>query len=203
MRETSRIEKEAALEEAYMVGRSLPPLPGSTQYVPGVGDALSRVILVGEAPGASEDREGEPFVGKAGKLLTDSLENLGIPRESVYIVNTVGYRPPNNRKPTAEEISLHFPILNRVVEIINPIAMLLLGATALKAVTGSSHISSARGKELPSPWSCLVMATYHPSYVDYGGITKKDWSTSVEVFFETALERVLQSDQTRLKISSR
>lgn len=192
MERTSRSEKEAALREAYEVGRSLPPLNGSTQYVPGVGDVLSRVVLIGEAPGGDEDRLGEPFVGRAGKLLSVGLAEIGITRDMVFITNVVKYRPPNNRKPTDEEIHMHFPILNREVEIIQPVAVLLLGGTALKAVTGSTHISSSRGKALDSPWDTLVMATYHPSYVNYGGMKRQEWFEEVEKFFEAALKVLWQ-----------
>jgi uracil-DNA glycosylase family 4 len=182
-----RTRKEAALLEAHRVGRSLSPLNGSTQYVPGVGDVLSRVVLIGEAPGRDEDRLGEPFVGRAGKELNSALEIIGVPRESVYITNVVKYRPPNNRKPNDEEIHEWLPILNREIAIIEPIAVLLMGATALKAVVGSTHISSNRGKDLDSPWPCLVQATYHPSYINYGGISREEWRRDFEKFFERAL----------------
>jgi uracil-DNA glycosylase family 4 len=182
-----RQQKEAALQKTHEVGRSLPLYKGSIQYVPGIGDVQSRVVLIGEAPGSNEDRLGEPFVGRAGKELNAALEIHGIPREAVYITNVVKSRPPDNRKPTPEEISEWFPILNREVEIIEPVAVLLLGATALKAVTGSTHISSKRGVDLESQWPCLVQATYHPSYVLYGGITRKEWYTDFEKFFERAL----------------
>jgi uracil-DNA glycosylase len=194
-----RDQKLAALKEVHNVGRSLPPLEGSTQYVPGVGDVQSRVVLIGEAPGRDEDRQGEPFVGRAGKELNSALEILGIPRETVYITNTVKYRPPNNRTPTDEEIFEWFPILDQEIRVIDPVAILLLGRTALKAVTGTSHISSSRGKDLNSPWSCLVMATYHPSYICYGGIKREEWQSDLEKFFERALTFLLSPNTKDLQ----
>lgn len=187
-----RRRKTAALREVHQVGRSLPPLPGSHQYVPGVGDVQSRVVLIGEAPGSDEDRKGEPFVGRAGKELNSALEILGIPRETVYVTNVVKYRPPNNRKPTNQEIHDFYPILDQEVRIIEPVAVLLLGATALKAVTGSTHISSLRGHELTTIWPCLVMTCYHPSYILYGGIKREDWQKEIEKFFERALTFLIE-----------
>lgn len=186
-----RTRKEAALRDVYRVGRSLPPLNGSTRYVPGIGDVLSRVALIGEAPGGDEDRKGEPFVGRAGKLLDSALEIHGIPRESVFVTNVVKYRPPNNRDPFEDEIFDHLPILMKEIEIVNPVAVLLLGRIALKAVTGSSHISSSRGRELEAPWPALTMATYHPSYILYGGMKRADYFKEFETFFEKALHFVL------------
>lgn len=186
-----RDQKLAALKAVHDVGRSLPPLEGSTQYVPGVGDVQSRVVLIGEAPGRDEDRQGEPFVGRAGRELTSALEIFGIPRDTVYITNVVKYRPPNNRTPSDTEIYEWFPILDQEIKVIEPVAVLLLGRTALKAVTGSSHISSSRHRELESPWPCLVMATYHPSYICYGGIKREDWQADIEKFFEKALTFLL------------
>jgi uracil-DNA glycosylase len=184
---SERTRKEAALIDTYRVGRSLPPLNGSTQYIPGTGDVLSRVVLIGEAPGRDEDRQGEPFVGRAGKLLDSALETIGIPRNSIFLTNVVKYRPPDNRRPTDDEIYDHFPILLREIEIIDPVAVLLLGATALKAVTGSAHISSSRACTLSAPWSAMTMATYHPSFVNYGGMKREAWFAEIENFFETAL----------------
>jgi DNA polymerase len=184
---SDRARKEVALRQVHEVGSNLSPFPGSTQYVPGVGDVQSRVVLIGEAPGSDEDRTGKPFVGRAGKELNAALEILGIPRETVYITNVVKYRPPNNRKPTDQEIYDWFPILDQEIRIIEPVAVLLLGATPLKAVAKKSHITSSRGKDLDSPWPCLVMATYHPSYILYGGIKRDDWRREVENFFERAL----------------
>ena len=133
------------------------------------GNINSKIMIIGEGPGAQEDLEGIPFVGRAGKLLDKMLQAINLDRKKVYISNVVNYRPPSNRKPTDEEIARYFPYLLNHIEIINPKILLLLGSTALKAVIGDEQtISSARGKWLKkdigtaSPW---IIASFHPAFL--------------------------------------
>ena len=190
-----RDQKEAAIKKTHEVGRSLLPLDSSAQYVPGNGDVLSRVVLIGEAPGSEEDRAGKPFVGRAGKELNTALEIHGIPREAVYTTYVVKKRSPGNRRPTDEEIYDWFPVLDHEVKVIDPVAVLLLGATALKAVTGSTHITSARGRVLECNWPWLVMATYDPLLILNGGFSRDEWYRDFENFFEQALTFVLPHER--------
>jgi len=133
------------------------------------GNINSKIMIIGEGPGAQEDLEGIPFVGRAGKLLDKMLQAINLDRKKVYISNVVNYRPPSNRKPTDEEIARYFPYLLNHIEIINPKILLLLGSTALKAVIGDEQtISRARGKWLKkdigtaSPW---IIASFHPAFL--------------------------------------
>ena len=135
----------------------------------GDGNINSKIMIVGEGPGANEDAEGKPFVGRAGKLLDKMLEAIQLNRAKVYITNVVNYRPPENRKPTNEEIERYLPYLKSHIEIINPKILILLGSTALNTIIGNEKvISKARGiwtkKEIGSanPW---VIATFHPAFL--------------------------------------
>ena len=103
-------------------------------------------MLVGEAPGANEDK-GLPFVGRAGILLNKMLASIDLDRDKVYISNIVNYRPPENRKPNDEEIERYLPFITKHIEIINPKILVLLGSTAMSALIGNNEvISKARGK---------------------------------------------------------
>ena len=135
----------------------------------GDGNINSNIMLIGEGPGANEDAEGKPFVGRAGKLLNKMLEAIQLDRKKVYISNVVNYRPPNNRKPTEEEIERYLPYLKTHIEIINPKIILLLGSTALNALIGNEVvISKARGKWIQkqigtiTPW---IIASFHPAFL--------------------------------------
>ena len=112
------------------------------------GNINSKIMLIGEGPGAQEDREGLPFVGRAGKLLDKMLEAINLNRKKVYISNVVNYRPPQKiEDPTDQEIERYYPFLKLHIEIINPKILVLLGSTALNAIIGNEKvISKVRGK---------------------------------------------------------
>tara|TARA_Y100000590_G_C15682198_1_gene1000233 strand:- start:1388 stop:2038 length:651 start_codon:yes stop_codon:yes gene_type:complete len=133
------------------------------------GNMNSKIMLIGEGPGAQEDMEGLPFVGRAGKLLDKMLESINLNRKKVYISNVVNYRPPKNRKPTDEEIQRYYPFLKIHIEIINPKILVLLGSTALNAIVGSEEvISKMRGKWLKKKiGNCTldVIASFHPAFL--------------------------------------
>ena len=110
------------------------------------GNPKSKVMFIGEAPGANEDEEGLPFVGRAGMLLDKMLAAINLDRKKVYISNIINYRPPENRRPTDEEIKRYLPFITRHIEIINPKIIVLLGSTASKAIlTTNLSISKLRG----------------------------------------------------------
>ena len=135
----------------------------------GDGNIDSKIMIVGEAPGAQEDILGVPFVGRAGKLLDKMLESINLNRKKVYISNVINYRPPSNRRPSDEEIKRYLPHLIQHIEIINPKILLLLGSTALNAIIGNHEvISKARGKwngiqiGKTKPWT---IASFHPAFL--------------------------------------
>ena len=141
----------------------------ATNLVFADGNVNSKIMIIGEGPGANEDAEGKPFVGRAGKLLDKMLSAIKLDRTKVYISNVVNYRPPANRKPTEIEIERYLPYLKSHIEIINPKILVLLGSTALNTLIGSEVvISKARGqwiqKEIGSskPW---IIASFHPAFL--------------------------------------
>ena len=135
----------------------------------GDGNPSSSIMIIGEGPGANEDKEGKPFVGRAGKLLDKMLEAIKLNRKNVYISNVVNFRPPMNRRPTDEEINRYLPFLNKHIEIINPKILLLLGSTALNALIGNEVvISKARGRWVNKKIGNAnpeVIASFHPAFL--------------------------------------
>ena len=141
----------------------------ATNIVFGDGNISSKIMFIGEGPGAQEDAEGIPFVGRAGKLLDKMLESIKLNRSKIYISNVVNYRPPLNRRPTEIEIKRYLPFLKEHIEIINPKILVLLGSTALNTLIGNEVvISKARGKwiqrkiGLANPW---IIASFHPAFL--------------------------------------
>ncbi len=141
----------------------------------GKGNPKSDVVFVGEAPGATEDSMGEPFVGRAGELLTNMIERvLERPRSSVYISNIVKCRPPNNRTPTPKEALTCRPYIIKEIEIIKPKLIVALGSTAFRYLTNdNTPISKARGHFFTYN-NIHVLPTYHPSYLLRNPSAKRD-----------------------------
>ena len=129
----------------------------------------SSIMIIGEGPGANEDKEGKPFVGRAGKLLDKMLESIKLNRNNVYITNVVNYRPPNNRKPEPSEINRYSAFLREHITIIDPKILILMGSTAMEALFGQTlKISKERGiwKELiVNQTTYLTILTFHPAYL--------------------------------------
>ena len=133
------------------------------------GNPKSKIMLIGEAPGANEDQEGLPFVGRAGILLDKMLSAVNLDRKKVYISNIVNYRPPENRRPTEKEINRYLPFITKHIEIINPKILVLLGSTAMNAlIDNKTVISKMRGKGINKQFgNCKtsVIITFHPAFL--------------------------------------
>jgi uracil-DNA glycosylase len=165
-------QRIATLQEKVIVCTKCPHLAASRHTVVfGVGNASANLMFVGEAPGADEDLRGEPFVGRAGELLTRIIETMGFKRSDVYIANVLKCRPDmpqgssGNRQPTPEEMQTCLPYLRAQIEIIQPKVMVALGGVAMRGLFGTSDpMKSLRGR-----WHSFgdipVMATFHPSYL--------------------------------------
>ena len=151
---------------------------GCTQTVFGVGDEKADWLLVGEAPGADEDRLGEPFVGQAGRLLDNMLAAIGLKRgEDVYIANVLKCRPPGNRNPEPDEVAKCSPHLLRQIELIQPKLIVAMGRFAAQTLLGTdATVASLRGKVHRYAGVPLVV-TYHPAYLLRNLADKaKSWS---------------------------
>lgn len=140
---------------------------GRTRTVFGVGDRRAEWMVVGEAPGAEEDRQGEPFVGAAGQLLTAMLAAIELPRESVFIANILKCRPPQNRDPKPEEVAQCLPYLHRQVALVQPKIILAFGRVAAQNLLGSDQpLAQLRGAAHAfGPLNIPVVVTYHPAYL--------------------------------------
>jgi uracil-DNA glycosylase family 4 len=139
-----------------------------SKIVFGSGSPVASLVFVGEGPGADEDTQGQPFVGKAGQLLTKIIEAMGFQREDVYIANVVKCRPPGNRTPEPEEIAQCMPFLKAQIDLLNPKILVALGNVAARALTGQeATMSNMRGKFHSLTWNSKlpVMPTYHPAYL--------------------------------------
>ncbi|HEX8295521.1 MAG TPA: uracil-DNA glycosylase [Chthoniobacteraceae bacterium] len=168
----SKAARLAAFREPVLVCTKCPHLAASrTQVVFGVGNPDAELMFVGEAPGEDEDLQGEPFVGKAGQLLTKIIEAMGVKRADVYIANVLKCRPnmppgeSGNRKPRQDEMQTCLPYLRTQIDIIQPRALVALGATAMEGLLGEvSPMNQLRGR-----WhefnGIPLMATYHPAYL--------------------------------------
>ena len=133
------------------------------------GNPKSKIMLIGEAPGANEDQEGLPFVGRAGNLLDKMLASINLNRKNVYISNIINYRPPENRRPTDEEMNRYLPLVKKHIEIIAPKILVLLGSTAMNALIGNEVvISKVRGQWIEKEFGkckTSVIVTFHPAFL--------------------------------------
>lgn len=144
-----------------------------TQVVPGDGSAEAKIMFIGEAPGKKEDKQGVPFVGAAGKFLSEMLSNINLKREDVYIANVCKCRPPENRDPLPEEIAICWPWLEKQIEIINPKIIITLGRHSLNRFYPEAKISETHGivfiKTFPNIGKRHFYALYHPAAALYNG----------------------------------
>jgi uracil-DNA glycosylase family 4 len=145
-----------------------------TQTVFGIGDPSARLCFLGEAPGADEDASGEPFVGRAGQLLTKIIEACTLARDQVYILNVLKCRPPDNRTPDPAEVTNCRPFLERQLEIIAPEFICCLGTTAAHALLQTAEPIGKLRRRWFTYGAAEVVCTYHPSYLLRNPAAKKD-----------------------------
>lgn len=138
-----------------------------TRPVFGVGSRTADLLIIGEAPGANEDKQGEPFVGRAGQLLNAMLQAIGLKREQIYIANILKSRPPNNRDPKPEEVQACTPFLLRQIELLKPKLILAVGRIAAQYLLNTTNtMTSLRGREFTySAEQIPLLVTYHPAYL--------------------------------------
>lgn len=159
-----------------------------TQVVFGTGNPDADLMFIGEAPGHDEDIQGEPFVGRAGQLLTDIIKAMKMTRDDVYIANVIKCRPPGNRNPEGDELEACRPYIRKQLELIRPKVIVTLGRFALQSLTGRGYaISSVRGQWLEAE-GIKVMPTYHPAYLLRTPSAKKEvWADMKQVMAELGL----------------
>jgi uracil-DNA glycosylase family 4 len=168
----------AELERAVRTCTLCPLHQTRTQGVFGVGNRNAQWMVIGEAPGADEDRQGEPFVGRAGQLLNSMLKAIGLKREQVFIANILKSRPPNNRDPRPEEVRACLPYLFRQIELVNPQLILCVGRIAAQTLLETdTSIGKLRGQLHRIAGNRPMIVTYHPAYLLRSpGEKRKSWA---------------------------
>ena len=167
-----------------------------TNSVPGKGNFKSDVIFVGEAPGKNEDEKGEPFIGIAGKKLSDALENAGISRDDIYITNIVKCRPPSNRVPKTNERETCQEYLKQEISIIKPKLICILGNTVFNSILGGSEIMKYRGKVAQKDKQ-LYFISLHPAATIYNQKLVDVFKKDIKKLFK--ITRELKNDK-KIKI---
>ena len=167
-----------------------------TNSVPGKGNFKSDVIFVGEAPGKNEDEKGEPFIGIAGKKLSNALENAGISRDDIYITNIVKCRPPSNRVPKTNERETCQEYLKQEISIIKPKLICILGNTVFNSILGGSEIMKYRGK-IAQKNEQLYFITIHPAATIYNQKLVDVFKEDIKKLFK--ITRELKNDK-KIKI---
>ena len=164
--EPSPFASFAELEQQARACTKCPLASTRTQVVFGVGNPAADLMFVGEGPGEQEDLQGEPFVGRAGQLLTRLIEEIGLDRGSVYIANVVKCRPPGNRDPLPVEIDSCRPYLEAQLRFVDPAVVVTLGNFATKLLLDTKEgITKLRGREFPFGEHGVLLPTFHPSAV--------------------------------------
>jgi len=162
-----------------------------TKAVPGEGPRDARIMFVGEGPGQNEDEQGRPFVGPAGKFLTELLESIGVKRSDVFITNIVKCRPPNNRAPRKSEIEACNPYLNSQIKLINPRIVCALGTPAITTLMGDEYSASRfHGKPL-TKGEVTFLPMYHPAAALYDASLKETIFHDFQI-----LKRLLENEET-------
>ncbi|MCK9345209.1 MAG: uracil-DNA glycosylase [Candidatus Pacebacteria bacterium] len=172
----------------------------ATQGVPGFGNPDARIVFIGEAPGAKEDKEGRPFIGAAGKFLSEMLESINMKREDIYITNIVKYRPPENRDPSADEIASCAKWLEEEINIIDPLLIVFLGRHSMNHFFPAEKISEAHGVLLNGKYFGKLrhfLPLYHPAAALYNGslreVLKADFARIPQILKMVEKERLCDS----------
>lgn len=161
-----------------------------TNVVFGTGNKQADLMFIGEGPGADEDLQGEPFVGKAGKLMNMAFETIGLKREEVYIANIVKCRPPSNRNPEDDEARACLNYLRNQVILVKPQIIVLLGSVALKNILGKEYgITASRGKWIEKK-GILYLPTWHPAALLRDETKKIDFIKDLKLVMEKRNERI-------------
>lgn len=203
LKHITTLEQLRAAVEAF---EGCPLKAGATKTVFSDGNPKAKIVLIGEAPGAQEDTVGKPFVGRSGQLLDTMMQSIGLDRHSegknsVYITNTVFWRPPDNRTPTPAEILSCRPFLMKHLELIAPEILVMVGGTAVKSVLQTKEgIGTFRSRwlrfEVPGLGGVPTLATFHPAYLLRNPPAKKDAWEDLKMLRDKAEELgILDAEQ--------
>ncbi len=182
----------AELHEKCISSGKYPLFPGATRLVPGHGNPDAEIMFIGEAPGADEDKNGIPFVGRAGKFLDELLNSINVKREEVYITNMVKCRPPENRDPEEDEIKLYKAWLDWEIKLIQPKVIVPLGRFALAKFVPGVKISQVHGQAFRRE-GLVFFVMYHPAVALYKGSMREVMLEDIK-----GLRQILDGDEGRV-----
>lgn len=186
---TDLVQRLEALADAIRGCRQCPLHTSRTQAVPGEGESSAAVMLIGEAPGRDEDRQGRPFVGAAGRLLDQTLAANGLARQECFITNIVKCRPPDNRAPRKGEVDTctsHY--LVEQIALVNPKIIMLLGGVAAKTLLGVTSVNEARGHLIEQDHRTYIVG-YHPAATFY----REDLTEKIKADFALLMQALAKS----------
>jgi len=187
-----KTQKLQDLKRRMQEDTSLPLRDQATQLVFGEGDPDAQIYFLGEAPGFHEDKQGRPFVGLAGKLLEETLGEIGLKRQDVYISNVVRFRPPENRDPTDEEIAAFAPYVDEEIEIVNPKMIVTLGRFSMGKFIPGVKISQVHGQPRNINWqgkNVIVIPMFHPAAALRAGEMMKKFKEDFKIISKTLAEK--------------
>jgi uracil-DNA glycosylase family 4 len=197
------VERRTALEEIASEVRTCTNCrlhQTRTQAVPGEGDPDTEVVFVGEGPGEHEDRQGRPFIGRSGELLTELIESIGWRRDEVFITNVVKCRPPGNRDPQPDEIAACSGFLRRQLEVLDPAVVVTAGKFSLASFRPGERISASHGTSRPvdpatGARDALAFAMYHPAFALYQASNRQTLVDDMRLLPVALLESRRRRDQ--------
>lgn len=185
--EMNKKQKLEKLREKILKDKTLPFADTATNLVFGAGSVDPKVLFLGEAPGRNEDLKGLPFIGSAGKILSELIESVGLTRDEVYITSVLQYRPPKNRDPKPSEIALFKPYLDEQIKILEPKVIVTLGRFSLSKFLPDAKIAEVHGKSQKIKLNgkeVVVIPMYHPAAVIYRQNLKQTLKDDFQVIKE-------------------
>lgn len=204
-----KAEELKVLKSKIDQDKSLPLRDGATQLVFGDGNPSADLYFLGEAPGFYEDQQGKPFVGQAGKLLSELIESIGLSRPDVYISNIVRFRPPGNRDPLPEEIEAFRPYVDQEIDIIQPKVIVTLGRFSMNKFLPDTKISQIHGRVFQIDWhsrEVTVIPMYHPAAALRAGAVmnqlKEDFQV-IKKFLDGELNKPVIAETPKIEESSK
>jgi len=195
----TKAEELVLLKRKMEEDLSLPLRTGATQLVFGEGSPDAKIYLLGEGPGYHEDKLGRPFVGMAGKLLDETLKEIGLERGNVYISNVVRFRPPENRDPEPEEIAAFQPYVDAEIKIISPEIIVTLGRFSMGKFLPNVKISAVHGKPFFVQFlgkEVLVIPMYHPAAALRRGEVLKDFKEDFKIIVKALNGEIISPNKT-------
>ncbi len=183
----NKIDQLNQLQKRILADKNLPFVETANNLVFGAGSIDPKVLFLGEAPGKNEDLQGLPFIGSAGKILSELIESIGLTRDEVYITSVLQYRPPKNRDPKPAEIELFAPYLDEQIKILDPKVIITLGRFSLTKFLSNAKIGEVHGMPQKVKWNgkeIIIIPMYHPAAIIYNQKLKETLKKDFQIIKE-------------------